>query len=324
MWTRTSIACASVLLAGIVMPLACEAQAQRTEIHLLRANTLTDEQFLAGRREAGPATIAGQLTLPDSDAKKLPLVIMIHSSGGIWRYPDDLGQQLNAMGIATFLVDSFTSRGIVHTMGDQDQLGRLVMIADAYRALEAMSKHRRIDPQRIVLMGWSRGGQAALYASVKRFQRLQGPSDAAFAAYVAFYPNCNTRYRDDEITAAVPIRIFHGIADDYVPIAPCRAYVERLRKAGTDVVLSEYRDAHHVFDGPGDGKPVRIAGAQTIRNCALEESDAGQIVVSKTREPFTHKDPCVERGVTVGYNALAHAESYKATRDFLSLLFKLQ
>ena len=41
---------------------------------------------------------------------------------------------------------------------------------------------------------------------------------------------------DDDV-ADSPIRIFHGAADDYVPVAPCRAYVERLRQHGKDAAL---------------------------------------------------------------------------------------
>ena len=144
------------------------------------------------------------------------------------------------MGLATFVVDSFTGRGIINTNNDQDQLGRLNMIVDVYRALDLLARHPRIDPDRIMLMGFSRGGQAVLYASLKRFQRMHGPADRQFAAYIAFYPSCNTVFHDDEDVADKPIRIYHGTADDYVPVAPCRTYVDRLKAKSIDGTLTEY------------------------------------------------------------------------------------
>src|SRR5207245_7884963 len=118
---------------------------------------------------------------------------------------------------------------IVSTVNDQTQLGRLAMIVDSYRALGLVAKHPRIDATRIALMGFSRGGQAVLYASLTRFQRMHGPSDAAFAAYMPFYAPCNTSFVDDTDVVDRPIRLFHGTADNYAPVSPCRSYVARLR-----------------------------------------------------------------------------------------------
>jgi hypothetical protein len=50
----------------------------------------------------------------------------------------------------------------------------------------------------------------------------------------------------------------------------------------------------------------------------LEEVPGGRIVNSQTKQPFTYaSDPCVERGVTVAYDAQAHAEVVKAIKEFL-------
>src|SRR5205823_12976144 len=98
-----------------------------------------------------------------------------------------------------------------------------------------------------------------------------------------------------------PIRIFSGSADNYVPVAPCREYVARLRKAGKDVVLTEYPGANHVFDWPLLNPPEKLPQPQTTRRCRMHEIEGGRIVEADGAV-FTMNHPCVERGVTIGYD----------------------
>jgi dienelactone hydrolase len=228
------------------------------------------------------------------------------------------------MGIATFVMDSFTGRGIVETSTDQARLGRLAMIVDAYRALDLLARHPRVDPQRIALIGFSRGGQSVLYAGVRRFQRMHGPAGLEYAAYIRFYAACNTTFREDGDVTARPIRIHHGLADDYVPVTPCRPYVARLRAANKDIVLTEYPNAHHAFDNPANPQPIKAARSQSTRNCVMHEDPSGRVINDATGQAFTYKDACVELGPTLGYNAEAHAASVKAVKAFLASTFRLQ
>ena len=76
------------------------------------------------------------------------------------------------MGVSTFALGGFTGRALTQVNTDQSLLGRLNFILDIYRALDILAKHPRVDPQRIALMGFSRGGQAVLYASLKRFKEM--------------------------------------------------------------------------------------------------------------------------------------------------------
>jgi dienelactone hydrolase len=83
------------------------------------------------------------------------------------------------------------------------------LIIDIYRALDILARHPRVDPDRIVLMGFSRGGQAALYAGLDRFNKLWNKSGVQFAGYIPFHPDCSTRYATDtEVAAALEQRPF--------------------------------------------------------------------------------------------------------------------
>jgi len=317
--------CSQTLVAWFLCLVAAGSHAQlvRIEVHPVASMTISDQDFLIGRKEGKAVTIAGELRIPRPGTDRLPAVVLVHGSGGVSGFVDDWSQQLNAMGAATFLLDSFTGRGIVSTGNDQSQLGRLAMIFDMYRVLELLARHPRIDQARIATMGFSRGGQAVLYSSLQRFYSMHGPSGGLqFAAYIPFYPTCNTTFGGDGEPADKPIRIFHGSADDYVPVAPCRAYVERLRKAGKDIQLTEYADAHHVFDWPFLKNPVKLPQAQTTKRCSLEEASGGVIINSQTKQPFSYSDPCVERGATIAYHPQAHSDSVKAVKDFVAVVLK--
>lgn len=307
---------------SLLTPLFCYAQIARVELHPFQSTTLTDQEFLTGQKEGKPVILAGELRIPRPGTDRLPAVVLLHGSGGISGFVDDWAQWFNEKGVATFVIDSFTAREIVNTNNDQSQLGRLAMVVDAYRALAVLSKHARIDPERIVLIGFSRGGQAALYASMTRFQRMHASTGVAFAAYIPFYPDCRTTFLEDNDVSNKPIRIFHGSADNYSPVDACRTYVERLRKAGKDVQLSEYAGAHHVFDGRAFKKPVTLPKAQTTRRCRLEEVSDGRIINSETRQTFTYSDSCVEYGPTLAYDAKAYSEVQKALAEFVTVTLK--
>lgn len=315
----------ALLLVFIVgLPAVGRAQMARIELHPIASTTLTDQQFLTGVKDGPPVTVVGELRIPRPDTTRVPAVVLVHGSGGVGANVDVWTRELNTLGIATLTLDSFTGRKIVSTSSDQAQLGRLAMIVDTYRVLELLAKHPRVDPGRIALMGFSRGGQAVLYASLKRFQRMHGPQGAEYTAYVPFYPACNTTFAEDTDVSDRPIRIFHGAADDYVPVAPCRAYVARLRAAGKDVQLTEYPGAHHAFDNPLLDPPRTAATSQTTRACVMEENPIGQIINVRSKQPFTYADPCVERGPTVGYHAQAQADAVKAVKEFLVTTLKVK
>jgi dienelactone hydrolase len=249
---------------------------------------------------------------------------MIHGSGGVGAVVDRWSQELLSIGVATFIVDSFTGRGITTVRDDQDRLSGLTMIVDAYRALQLLAKHQRVDVSRIGLMGFSRGGHVTLYASLRRFQRMHGTPGLEFAIYLPFYASCGVRYLEDGAVSSKPIRLFHGAADDWVPVGPCREYVAALREKGADILLTEYEGAYHAFDNPLLTKRIVYPNAQTDRNCLRREGPDGEIVNVQTGQRFTFEDACVERGTTVVYDPTAHAAAIADVKRLLRVTFELQ
>ena len=85
--------------------------------------------------------------------------------------------------------------------------------------------------------------------------------------------------------AGGPIQFFHGAADDYVRIGPCKAYVERLKKAGKDAAITALPDAYEAFDLPSLSlEPLFLPNAQRTE-CEIVEDKSGVMIDTATGKP---------------------------------------
>src|SRR5262249_44459439 len=138
--------------------------AARTELHPIETLTLSTRQFLTGDKSAKAVTIAGELRFPQGAGGQLPAVILQHGSGGPNARDELWAKTFNEMGIASFLVDSFSGRGIVSTSTNQ-----------------ACSDRPGSCPHRFALSGRSRPrwrqqpGLARAFASSEEKRRSQLP-----------------------------------------------------------------------------------------------------------------------------------------------------
>jgi dienelactone hydrolase len=291
----------SAIIAALTMTITANAEdvasnqiAARVELHPISSLTISDQQFLTGDANGKQVTVTGEFRIAQGSGR-LPVVVLIHGSGGMGPNIEYWAHEFNAMGISTFALDGFTGRGLTSVNTDQ------------------------------ALMGFSRGGQATLFASLKRFHQMWNKSGTDFAVYIPFYPDCMTTYLSDTDVSDKPIRIFHGAPDDYNPVAPCKRFVERLRGAGRDVVLTEYPNVWHAFDNPlGSAVPVVVKGAQTVRNCQIAEEPKGVLINVASKQQFTYKDACVDRDPHVNHDAEATQAATNAVKGVLKTAFKLE
>jgi dienelactone hydrolase len=308
---------------AIATPRLAEAQNVKVEKIEITTQSLNAFEFLTRKKTEKPAKITGELRIPGTGNDRLPAVLLVHGSGGVGRNIHYWVPILDQLGIATFVIDAFTGRGVKNTIADQTQVSNYAMLFDSYRALEILSKHPRIDPDRIAIMGFSKGGISALYSSLDRFQDYYAPKGVRFAAHLAFYPACNTEHIEQTKVSKAPIRIFHGVADNYVLIAPCRDYVALLKDAGADAGIFEYPGAHHSFDNPAITSPISLPKAATSRKCVLRENPAG-IIKQTDGSSYGATSPCVERGTTVAHSAAATAAAAKDVTAVLRNVFKIK
>jgi dienelactone hydrolase len=283
--------------------------------------TLSPQQVLLGETQGKPVTLAGELRLPGMGTGKVPVVILVHGIAGLTAKADEWARALNSWGIGVFLPDHLSGRGIAPMSRDDFMLSGSARVVDVYHALPRLLKDPRIDPERIAIMGHSLGGTVTLFSSQERFRTRYGLPNVQFAAYIALYPSCSVRLRDDVKVAARPIRIFHGTSDDWCPVEQCRALVADQKKTGVDVTLTEYPGATHAYDDPGIKVRMNLPQAMSLRKCSLAEGESGQIINLQTGKPFAPGDPCIEFGASLQYDEAATTSTREAVKAVLASAF---
>lgn len=280
------------------------------------------DPFMPPLAEGKLAVVSGTLSVPLGSGP-FPAVILTHGCSGVTPGEAGWATTLNRAGIAAFVVDSFSDRNIREICTGRERANIASILTDVYRALDLVATHPRIDASRIAIMGLSFGGRTSVWASQARFQERYGSGRHRFAAHVAFYPvSCYVTLAEEAKGKGGPIGIFIGTEDDWTPVAPCRQYVERLRRAGRDVVLFEYAGAYHAFDNATLPASRYWAEAISPRNCAFVERD-GRIVDPATGRVAGIDAPCMTRGVHAGYNPDAHRKAADDVRAFLRTAFKM-
>src|SRR5258708_1540998 len=155
-----------------------------------QSSTYSDmRQLLTHEAATGTVTVKANLGFPEQARDRYPAVIVVHSISG-YRDANEgyVAAELRKAGFATLTYDSFAARGTTGT-ALQGSSGYLPPgVADAYAALRFLSGERRIDADRIAIIGFSYGGEVAHLTAFETLRAALDSGPGRFAAHVAFYP----------------------------------------------------------------------------------------------------------------------------------------
>ena len=191
-----------------------------------------------------PAPLTGMLYRPANTRGSLPVVIVLHTCGGISSTLEtDWAARLNNWGYAAFVLDSFTARGVKNVCApeDKDKATPLDRAGDAINAAHVLAQIPGIDGKRIGAVGMSHGGATAVTISRRMFEE---PAPNPIRAVVAIYGSCV----GPQFHGTVPLLALAGEADDWgFPAKTCAEFQKALRP-DQPMELHTYPGVYHSFD----------------------------------------------------------------------------
>ena len=203
------------------------------KISFQSANPFSFNDVITNLENQEKQEVYGNLFIPDdtlNSQKKYPLIIGVAGSLGWGEHHYKYLKMYQEMGIATFELNSFKSRGIKSTVGSQTEVTIAAMILDAYKALEILSNHPRIDKKRISITGWSLGGGVTLFSAWLPLKNAIN-KNLSFASHLAFYPPCFIDPENIEFSQS-PIHILIGELDNWTPAKACDELVQEINSLG--------------------------------------------------------------------------------------------
>jgi len=131
-------------------------------------------------------TVTGLFRIPATEGPH-PAVVLLPDCDGISPHERRWGRDLTEAGFVTYVIDSHFTRQV--TDGCANPLPAETLVADALGALARLSGRDEVDPSRLAVIGWGRGGDIALDL-VGTAEILPATEGVRFVA--AFYPTCET------------------------------------------------------------------------------------------------------------------------------------
>ena len=284
------------------------------------ANPFSLNDIISNLKNQDKQKVYGTLIIPDSThLEKIPLIIGVAGSYGWGEHHFQYLEMFRQMGIATFELNSFKSRNITSTVGSQTEITMAAMILDAYRALEVLASHPKIDKEKISIVGWSLGGGVTLFSGWLPVKNAIN-KELNFASHLAFYPPCFIDPENTDFTKS-PIHIFIGELDNWTPAKPCEDLASKL-KPNTNIDVTVFKSSYHSFDT--DSKVHKNESAYNFSDCMFKLTPEGHVLMNYLNipmsNPFLQKigfSFCVTRGVFSGGNPEARKKSFPLAKSFM-------
>jgi predicted peptidase len=181
-----------------------------------------------------------QLFKPAAVDEPLPLILFLHGAGESGR--DGVKQTTVGIGPAIERDPSRFPALVVFPQASRGYGWRGFNLEAAIAALDDVTGAYEVDDDRVYVTGISMGGYgtwAAALAQPKRFAALVPVCGGLDFTIGSTIPAAASRI------AHIPQWVFHGDADNIIPVVESRSMVDALLTAGANVTYTEYEGVRH-------------------------------------------------------------------------------
>jgi predicted peptidase len=181
------------------------------------------------------------LHIPANTKDKKPLLIFLHGSG-------ENGSDVEKVKIHGPFKYLRNHQIDAYVLAPQCPEGQQWNPDILYELILKIQKENNIDANRIYLTGLSSGGWGTYSLALKHPEMFAAVLPVSgFVDIIQLEEICNIK--------TIPIRIFHGLLDDVVPVDNDIAIYKELKKCSKEVELTLFNDAGHdcwtqVYDNP--------------------------------------------------------------------------
>jgi len=308
---RSSIYLMNILLSTMLL--------SQEKIIFSSASPFSFKDIITNLENLDETEVSGLLKIPEGKGP-FPLIIGVAGSLDWGEHHLEYLDMYRSMGIATFELQSFSSRGIKSTVGSQVNVTTAMMVLDAYKALETLIEHPMINKEKVAITGWSLGGGVTLFSGWEPLLKKINPK-IKFAAHLSIYPPCIAQPENLKFTDA-PMHILIGELDNWVPAKACEELVPKMQNVGVNINLTVYPESHHSFDR--DTPLVTREDAYRTVDCRFKLRDDGTVIMNflniPMTTPFRQKIGlalCAKRGTTMGGNPKTRKEAFQFAREFM-------
>lgn len=199
----------------------------------------------------GSANLEGFIAYDDATKGKAPAVIIVHEWMGLEDFSKQKAREMAELGYIAFAADVY-GKGIrpkdakeAAEMAGKYKGDRNLMRSRAKAAYEALRKNPKVDPNRIVAMGYCFGGTTVLEMALAGLP-LKG--------IVSFHGGLEfPKTLVDAKNIKTKLLILHGAVDPYVPADQVNSFLKALNDNKVDYQFVAYSGAVHSFTNPKAG-----------------------------------------------------------------------